>query len=51
MKKFLCYDTNDASSGKINVSANGVLRPNSTVPSTNGTANQYLVTDSEGGVK
>ena len=28
MKKFLCYDTNDAASGKINVSANGVLKPN-----------------------
>ena len=27
MKKFLCYDTNDASSGKVNVSANGVLKP------------------------
>lgn len=27
MKKFLCYDTNDAVSGKINVSANGVLKP------------------------
>ena len=51
MKKFLCYDTNDAASGKINVSPNGVLRPNSTVPSTNGAANQQLVTDGEGGVK
>ena len=51
MKKFLCYDTNDAASGKINVSANGVLKPNSTVPSTNGAANQQLVTDGEGGVK
>ena len=27
MKKFLCYDTNDAASGKINVSVNGVLKP------------------------
>ena len=27
MKKFLCYDTNDAASGKINVSANSVLKP------------------------
>lgn len=27
MRKFLCYDTNDAASGKINVSANGVLKP------------------------
>ena len=50
MKKFLCYDTNDAASGKINVSANGVLKPNSTVPSTN-VANQQLVTDGEGKVK
>lgn len=51
MKKFLCYDTNDAASGKINVSANGVLKPNSTVPSTNGAANQQLVTDADGKVK
>ena len=51
MKKFLCYDTNDAASGKINVSANGVLKPNSTVPSTNGAANQYLVTDNKGEVR
>ena len=51
MKKFLCYDTNDAASGKINVSVNGVLKPNSTVPSTNGAANQQLVTDGEGNTK
>lgn len=51
MKKFLCHDTNDAASGKINVSANGMLKPNSTVPSTNGATNQQLVTDGEGGVK
>lgn len=51
MKRFLCYDTNDAASGNINVSANGVLRPNATVPSTNGTANQCLVTDGDGNVK
>ena len=51
MKKFLCYDTNDAASGKINVSPNGVLRPNSTVPATNGSAYQQLVTDGDGGVK
>ena len=51
MKKFLCYDTNDAASGKINVSANGVLKPNSTVPSTNGASYQQLVTDGKGGVK
>ena len=51
MKKFLCYDTNDAASGKINVSAKGVLKPNATVPSTNSTPYQQLVTDGEGGVK
>ena len=27
MKKFLCYDTNDAASGKINVDNRGMLRP------------------------
>lgn len=51
MKKFLCYDTNDAASGKINVSVNGVLKPNSTVPSTNGAAYQQLVTDGSGNTK
>ena len=51
MKKFLCYDTNDAASGKINVSTNGMLKPNSTVPSPNGTAYQQLVTDGDGSVK
>ena len=51
MKRFLCYDTNDAASGRINVSVNGVLSPNATVPSTNGTAYQQLVTDGEGNVK
>ena len=51
MKKFLCYDTNDAASGKIGVNSNGVLSPNATVPSTNGAANQYLVTDSNGNTK
>ena len=51
MKKFLCYDTNDAISGKISVNSNGVLKPNSTVPSTNGAANQYLVTDDKGEVR
>lgn len=51
MKKFLCYDTNDAASGKINVSPNGVLKPNSTVLSTNGASYQQLVTDGKGGVK
>ena len=51
MKKFLCYDTNDAASGKVSVSSNGVLKPNSTVPSTNGAAHQYLVTDSNSNIK
>ena len=51
MKKFLCYDTNDAASGRVNVSANGVLKPNSTVPSTNGAAYQQLVTDGDGNTK
>ena len=51
MKKFLCYDTNDAASGKNNVSANGVLSTNATVPSTNGTAYQQLVTDGNGNTK
>ena len=51
MKKFLCYDTNDAVSGKISVNSNGVLKPNSTVPSTNGAANRYLVTDDKGEVR
>ena len=51
MKRFLCYDTNDAASGKIDVNSNGVLSPNATVPSTNGTAYQHLVTDGDGKVK
>lgn len=51
MRKFLCYDTNDAASGKIGVNSNGVLSPNATVPSTNGTAYQQLVTDGDGNVK
>ena len=48
MKKFLCYDTNDAASGKIEVDNRGMLKPNSTVPSTNGTPYQQLVTDGDG---
>ena len=51
MKKFLCYDTNDAASGKINVDSRGMLSPNATVPSTNGSAYQQLVTDSDGNAK
>ena len=51
MKKFLCYDTNDAASGRVNVSANGVLKPNSTVPSTNSAAYQQLVTGGDGNTK
>ena len=27
MRKFLCYDTNDAASGKINVDSRGMLTP------------------------
>ena len=51
MKKFLCYDTNDAASGKINVGVNGVLKPNSTVPSSSGEPYKSLVTDGDGNVK
>ena len=51
MKKFLCYDTNDVASGKIEVDSRGVLKPNSTVPSTNGEPYKSLVTDGEGNVK
>lgn len=50
MKKFLCYDTNDAASGKINVDNRGMLKPNSTVPS-GGTPYQQLVTDGSGNTK
>lgn len=51
MKKFLCYDTEQAASGKINVDNRGMLKPNSTVPSTNGASYQQLVTDGDGNVK
>ena len=51
MKKFLCYDTNDAASGKVNVDNRGMLKPNSTLPSTNGSTYQQLVTDGEGNTK
>ena len=51
MKKFLCYDTNDAASGKINVDSRGMLKPNSTVPSTNGASYQQFVTDGDGNVR
>ena len=50
MKKFLCYDTNDATSGKINVDSRGMLKPNSTVPS-GSTPYQQLVTDGDGNTK
>ena len=50
MKKFLCYDTNDAASGKINVDSRGMLKPNSTVPS-GSTPYQQLVTDGSGNTK
>ena len=51
MKRFLCYDSNDAASGKINVSANGVLSPNAAVPSTDDSVYQQFVTDGDGSVK
>ena len=51
MKKFLCYDTNDAASGKINVDNRGMLKPNSTIPSTNGATNQQLVIGRDGSIK
>ena len=51
MKKFLCYDTNDAASGRIGVNSNGVLKPNSTVPSSSGEPYKSLVTDGDGNVK
>ena len=47
MKKFLCYDTNDAASGKIEVDNRGMLKPNSTVPSGSAPYKQ-LVTDGTG---
>ena len=50
MKKFLCYDTNDAASGKIEVDNRGILKPNSTVPS-GGEPYKSLVTDGEGNVQ
>ena len=50
MKKFLCYDTNDAASGKIEVDNRGMLKPNSTVPS-GSTPYQQLVTDGNGNAK
>ena len=50
MKKFLCYDTNDAASGKINVDSRGMLKPNSTVPS-GSTPYQQLVTDGDGNAR
>ena len=50
MKKFLCYDTNDAASGKIEVDNRGMLKPNSTVPS-GSTPYQQLVTDGNGNTK
>ena len=50
MKKFLCYDTNDAASGKIEVDNRGMLKPNSTVPSGSAPYKQ-LVTDGTGTAK
>ena len=51
MKKFLCYDTNDAASGRVNVESRGMLKPNSTVPSNSGEPYKSLVTDGDGDVK
>ena len=51
MKKFLCYDTNDAASGKIGVDSRGILKPNSTVPSSNDSYYKQLVTDGSGNTK
>ena len=51
MKKFLCYDTNDVASGKIDVDSRGVLKSaGSSVPS-GGAPYQQLVTDGTGNVK
>ena len=50
MKKYLCYDTNDAVSGRVNVDSRGMLRPNATVPSINGAPFMQLVTDGDGNV-
>ena len=51
MRKFLCYDTEQAARGEINVDSQGMLRSNSTVPSTNGVPHQQLVTDDKGEVR
>ena len=52
MKKFLCYDTNDVASGKINVDSRGVLKSvGSSIPSTDSAPFQQLVTDGNGEVK
>ena len=51
MKKYLCYDTNDAANGRVNVDSRGMLRPNATVPSTNGAPFMQLVTDGDGKTK
>lgn len=50
MKKFLCYDTNDAANGRVNVDSRGMLRPNTTVPSTNGEPYKSLVTNRDGNI-
>ena len=51
MKKFLCYDTNDVASGKINVDSRGVLKSvGSSIPSTDSAPYQQLVTDGTGNV-
>ena len=50
MKKFLCYDTNDAASGKINVDSRGVLKSAGSSVLSGGEPYQQLVTDGTGNV-
>lgn len=53
MKKFLCYDTEAAARGEINVDSRAMLKP---IPASSGlpeggTPYQQLVTDGDGNVK
>lgn len=51
-KRFLCYETDDADQGKVNVDNYGVLSKGATIPSLTGnSANKQLVTDGDGNVK
>lgn len=51
-KRFLCYETDDADRGKVNVDNYGVLSKGATIPSLTGnSANKQLVTDGDGNVK